>query len=49
VIRAIPASLPERRYLAIEGAFFTFAAATGVSMDELDLVFWSRETGEILK
>jgi N-glycosylase/DNA lyase len=49
VIRAIPASLPEKRYLAIEGAFLTFAAAVGVSMDELDLVFWSRETGEILK
>jgi N-glycosylase/DNA lyase len=49
VIRAIPASMPEKRYLAIEGAFLTFAAAAGVSMDELDLVFWSRETGEILK
>ena len=30
-------------------AFLAFAAAVGVSMDELDLVFWSRETGEILK
>jgi N-glycosylase/DNA lyase len=49
VIRTIPASLPERKYLAIEGAFLAFAAAAGVSMDELDLVFWSRETGEILK
>jgi N-glycosylase/DNA lyase len=49
VIRAIPATLPEKRYMAIERAFLTFAAAAGVSMDELDLVFWSRETGEILK
>jgi N-glycosylase/DNA lyase len=49
VIRAIPASLPEKRYMAIEGAFLAFAAAAGVRMDELDLVFWSRETGEILK
>jgi N-glycosylase/DNA lyase len=49
VIRTIPASLPERQYLAIEKAFVAFAAAAGVTMDELDLVFWSRETGEILK
>jgi N-glycosylase/DNA lyase len=49
VIRAIPPSLPEKRYIAIERAFLAFAAATGVSMDELDLVFWSRETGQILK
>ena len=37
------------RYLEAEKAFFLFAQATGISMDELDLFFWSLETGEILK
>ena len=49
VIRSQPAPLTARRYLAIERAFGRFAAAVGIPMDELDLLFWSRETGEILK
>jgi N-glycosylase/DNA lyase len=38
-----------KRYGAIEEAFAGFATAIGIPMDELDLLFWSRETGEILK
>lgn len=49
VIRSVPASLTPRRYLAVERSFRRFAQAVGVPMDELDLLFWSRETGEILK
>jgi N-glycosylase/DNA lyase len=49
VIRSYPASLTPKRYLAIERAFEKFAAAVEIPMDELDLLFWSRETGEILK
>jgi len=49
VIRSLPATLTPRRYLAIEQRFHAFAAATGITMDELDLLFWSRETGSILK
>ncbi len=49
VIRALPASLTPRRYFKIERAFKAFADTVGISMDELDLYFWSRETGEILK
>lgn len=49
VIRALPASLTPSRYLSIERRFFRFAATLGIPMDELDLLFWSGETGEILK
>ena len=49
VIRALPKSLTPRRYMAIEENFRRFAEAIGIPMDELDLLFWSRETGEILK
>lgn len=49
VLETIPASLTPRRYTAIEAAFQEFAAAVGITLDELDLLFWSRETGEIRK
>jgi N-glycosylase/DNA lyase len=49
VIRSVPAALTLKRYLVIERAFLRFARAIGIPMDELDLLFWSRETGEILK
>lgn len=49
VLRALPQSLTAKRYLAIEQAFALFSATIGITMDELDLLFWSRETGEIRK
>jgi N-glycosylase/DNA lyase len=49
VIRTVPTTLTPKRYLAIEEAFHRFALRTGIGIDELDLLFWSRETGEILK
>lgn len=49
VIRSLPTTLTPKRYLAIEHRFNIFADAIGITMDELDLLFWSRETGEILK
>lgn len=49
VIRTIPATLTKKRYLAIEKKFQRFAEAIGISVNELDLLFWSNETGEILK
>lgn len=49
VIRAVPRTLTPARYAAIEQKFLRFAEALGIPMDELDLLFWSRETGEILK
>lgn len=49
VIRIIPTTLTQKRYMKIEQRFLKFSSATGIPMDELDLLFWSRETGEILK
>jgi N-glycosylase/DNA lyase len=49
VIQSLPLCLTPARYLEIECRFGVFARAMGVTLDELDLLFWSRETGEILK
>ncbi|MCK9408831.1 MAG: DNA lyase [Bacteroidetes bacterium] len=49
VIHVIPVSLSRKRYLLIERKFLSFALHLGISVDELDLLFWSNEAGEILK
>ncbi|MBW3011676.1 N-glycosylase/DNA lyase, partial [Candidatus Woesearchaeota archaeon] len=42
-------TLTTKRYLEIEKNFENFANQICVPMDELDLLFWSKETGEIVK
>jgi len=37
------------RYLAIEKKLTRFSLETGIDFDHLDLLLWSRKTGEILK
>jgi N-glycosylase/DNA lyase len=49
VIRSIPKTVTAKRYLSIEGRFRRFAQAVSITVDELDLLFWSREAGKILK
>jgi N-glycosylase/DNA lyase len=49
VIKEIPTSLTTKRYLEIEKQWKRFAKRVGISIDELDLLFWSMETGEIRK
>jgi N-glycosylase/DNA lyase len=49
IIRSIPVALTRKRYLAIERKFMQFAQQISISTDELDLLFWSREAGSILK
>ncbi|TLZ52578.1 MAG: N-glycosylase/DNA lyase [Methanobacteriota archaeon] len=49
VIRTIPESLTEKRYLSIEQKVRDFAEAVAIPMAAIDLVFWSRETGEVFK
>jgi N-glycosylase/DNA lyase len=48
-IRSIPKSLSSKRYLAIERSFRRFSVRIGIELDELDLLFWSMETGVIRK
>ena len=49
VIKEVPKSLTSRRYFEIEERFKGFSKEAGISMDELDLLFWSMETGEVFK
>lgn len=49
VIRSVPKTITKKAYLTIEKKFQQFSADVEISADELDLVFWSNETGEILK
>lgn len=49
VIRQMPDALTPKRYLSIESRMERFSDAVGIPMAALDLVFWSRETGEIFK
>ena len=49
VIRSLPRTLTKKKYLSIERSFQKFANEIGIPIDELDLVFWSNEAGEILK
>jgi len=48
-IRSLPKTLTKKKYLELEGRFQKFAEDIGIPIDELDLLFWSNETGEILK
>lgn len=49
VITEVPKSMSPKKYKIIEDSFFNFASKVKISMDELDLLFWSEETGEIKK
>ena len=49
VIKKIPSSMTKKRYLAIEDKMKGFARDIRIPLEELDLLFWSRETGVIFK
>ncbi len=49
VIGRMPKSLTPKRYLALENRMADFAETLGISLGVLDLLWWSRQTGEIFK
>jgi|SRR3989344_5756211 len=49
VIDEIPKSLTPKKYFEIENKFLEFSSKINIPMDHLDLLFWSKETGEIFK
>jgi len=49
VIDEIPKSLTSKKYFEIEEKFKEFSKKIKIPMDELDLLFWSLETGEVFK
>ncbi len=49
VISEIPNPLTKKQYLEIEQKFLNFSKEVNIPIDELDLLFWSMETGEVFK
>ena len=49
VIEDMPKSLSRKRYLEIEKNLRRFSERVKIPMDELDLLLWFRETGEVFK
>ena len=49
VILEVPLSITKKRYLEIEEKLRGFSKNIGIPMGELDLLFWSKETGWIFK
>ena len=49
VIDEIPNTLTPKKYFEIQNKFIEFSNKVDISMDELDLLFWSQETGEVFK
>ncbi|MFH0859648.1 MAG: N-glycosylase/DNA lyase [Candidatus Altiarchaeota archaeon] len=49
VIRWVPNTITRKRYFQIEGKVRDYCRKIGIPMDELDLLFWSIETGEVFK
>jgi N-glycosylase/DNA lyase len=47
--KEIPKVSSQKQYFEVERKFLKFADNVGISIDELDILFWSYETGEILK
>ena len=49
VIEEVPKSLTKKKYFEIENKFKGFSNKINIHMDELDLLFWSMEAGEVFK
>jgi len=48
-IKELPKTLTRKKYLEIEDAMRKFSDKAKIPIDELDLLFWSEETGKIFK
>ncbi len=48
-IKKLPKTLNKKNYFFLEEQFQKFAKKMDITMDELDLLFWSKENGEIFK
>jgi N-glycosylase/DNA lyase len=49
IIAEVPRTLTPKKYLEIEGRMKKFSKRIDIPIAELDLLFWSEETGEIFK
>lgn len=48
-IDELPKTMTPKKYLEIEKRFMKFSKEIGIPMDELDLLFWSMQTGKVFK
>jgi len=48
-LKEIPKSINRKSYLELEKGMKSLAGKAGIPMEELDLLFWSKETGFIFK
>ena len=49
VIDEMPKSITEKKYYEIEEKMREYSKYSGIRMDELDLVLWYKEAGEVFK
>lgn len=49
IIEEVPKTITPKKYLEIEEKIRIFCQKIGINMAQLDLLFWSEETGEIIK
>lgn len=49
VIKKIPTTITKKSYIDIEKRMGEFSRRTRIPLEELDLLFWSRETGFVFK
>lgn len=49
MLRKIPTSINRKNYIALEDRLRKFSKAIDIPLDELDLLFWSNQTGFIFK
>lgn len=49
ILNEVPKVASVKQYLEVESAFLKFSQKCRIPLDELDLLFWSYETGKILK
>lgn len=49
LIKDIPGNMTKKQYLLLEKKLKSFSEKINIPMNELDLLFWSLETGEIFK
>ncbi len=49
IIKEIPKTISKKNYLEIEEKMRLFCKKNKIDFAELDLIFWSNETGEVLK
>ncbi|MDO5089572.1 MAG: N-glycosylase/DNA lyase [Leptotrichiaceae bacterium] len=49
IIKEVPKSITEKKYYEIEEKMKQYSEYSGIGMDELDLVLWYKEAGEVFK